>query len=96
MSDEFSKMSIFIAEPGVGGDDWLVTDRSTEPPEARFRGTQEECECVARALNVLARQQYGVSIAAENKKRFDHLMRWDREREEKMRVLEEGLRDYRR
>ena len=96
MSDEFSKMSIFIAEPGVGGDDWLDTDRSTEPPEARFRGTQEECECVARALNVLARQQYGVSIAAENKKRFDHLMRWDREREEKMRVLEERLRDYRR
>ena len=96
MSDEFSKMSIFIAEPGVGGEDWLVTDRSRKPPEARFRGTQEECECVARALNVLARQQYGVSIAAENKKRFDHLMRWDREREEKMRVLEERLRAYRR
>ena len=47
---------------------------------------------MASALNVLARQQYGVSIAAENKKRFDHLMRWDREREERMRVLEERLR----
>jgi hypothetical protein len=37
MSDEFSTMSIFVAEPGVGGGDWLVTESWTRLSEQFFR-----------------------------------------------------------
>jgi hypothetical protein len=58
----------------------------------RRLGTQEECECVAEALNELARQQHENSIAAENQKRLDNLTRWDRERDERIQALEKTLR----
>jgi hypothetical protein len=47
---------------------------------------------VAGALNALARDKHENSIHSEDKKRLDHLMHWDRERGERMRVLEERLR----
>jgi hypothetical protein len=47
---------------------------------------------VAGALTALARDKHENSIHSEDKNRLDHLMQWDREREERMRVLEERLR----
>jgi hypothetical protein len=87
-----SKMSAFVAEPEASADGWVVSDRKKKPPELRFRGTREECECVAGALNALERDKHENSIHSEDKKRLDHLMHWDRERGERMRVLEERLR----
>jgi hypothetical protein len=55
-------------------------------------GAQEECECVAVALNELARQRHAKLIAAENEKRLDNLARWDRERDERIQALEKTLR----
>jgi hypothetical protein len=83
-------MSVFVAK--VDAEGWIVSDRSKNPPILRFRGTQEECERVAEALNELARQQNESSIAAENQKRLDNLARWDRERDERIRALEKTLR----
>jgi hypothetical protein len=83
-------MSVFVAKHDAEG--WIVSDHSKNLPTLRFRGTREECECVARALNELARQQHENSIAAENQKRLDNLMRWDRERNERIRALEKTLR----
>jgi hypothetical protein len=83
-------MSVFLAK--VDADGWLVSDHSKNPPILRFRGTQEECECVAGALNELAREQHAKLIAAENKKRLDNLARWDRERDERIQALEKSLR----
>ena len=89
-------MNAFIAEPAVDGDGWIVSDRSKKPPDLRFIGTREECECVAAALNALARRKHEeLSFRADEKKRFDHLMQWDREREDRMRVLDECLRAWR-
>jgi hypothetical protein len=85
-------MSAFVAEPEASADGWVVSDRKKRPPELRFRGTREECECVAGALNALARDKHENSFHSEDKKRLDHLMHWDRERGERMRVLEERLR----
>jgi hypothetical protein len=83
-------MSVFVAK--VDADGWIVSDHSKNPPILRFRGTQEECECVADVLNELARQQHENSITAENQKRLDNLARWDRERDERIRALEKTLR----
>ncbi len=47
---------------------------------------------MAAALNVLVRCKQELSIQAEENKRLDHLRRWDREREDRMRLLEERLR----
>jgi hypothetical protein len=85
-------MTAFVAEPEAGADGWVVLDHGKKPPEPRFRGTREECDCVAGALNALARDKHENSIHSEDKNRLDHLMQWDREREERMRVLEERLR----
>ena len=83
-------MSVFLAK--VDADGWLVSDHSKNPPILRFRGTQEECECVAGALNKLARGQHAKLIAAENGKRLDKLAQWDRERDERIQALEKSLR----
>jgi hypothetical protein len=82
-------MSVFVAK--VDDDGWIVSDHSKNPSILRFRGTQEECECVAEALNELARQQHESSIA-ENQKRLDDLARWNRERDERIWALERTLR----
>jgi hypothetical protein len=68
------------------GKGWTVSDRSKAPPVLRFEGTQEECECVATALNALARQQYGKLVAAEHRKRLEGL------HNEGIRALDDGLR----
>jgi len=62
-----------------------------EPAVLQFRGTQEECECVAGALNELAREQHAKLIAAENEKRLDKLAQWDRERDERIQAVEKTL-----
>jgi hypothetical protein len=71
-------MSVFVAEVDAAGR--IVSDHSENSPILRFTGAQEECECVAVALNELARQQHAKLMAAENEKRLDNLARWDRER----------------
>jgi hypothetical protein len=83
-------MSVFVAK--VDADGWIVWDHSKNPPILRFRGTQEECECVSEALNELARQHHENSIAAENQERLDNLARWDRDRDERIQALEKTLR----
>jgi hypothetical protein len=66
-------MSVFLVKADADG--WIVSDHSKNPPVLRFRGTQEECECVAEALSELATQQHAKLIAVENEKRLDHLAR---------------------
>ena len=83
-------MSVFVAK--IDADGWIVSDHSENPPIVRFRGTQEECECVSEALNELAMQQHEASIAADNQKRLDNLARWDSERDERIKALEKTLR----
>jgi late competence protein required for DNA uptake (superfamily II DNA/RNA helicase) len=83
-------MSVFLAK--VDADGWIVSDHSKNPPILRFRGTQEECECVAGALNELVKEQHAKLIAAENERRRDKLAQWDRERGERIQALEKTLR----
>jgi hypothetical protein len=83
-------VSVFVAK--VDADGWLVSDHSENPPILRFRGAQEECECVAAALNERARQRHAKLIVAENEKRLNNLARWDRERDERIQALEKTLR----
>jgi hypothetical protein len=88
-------MTVFFeAKPRNGGKGWIVSGRSKKRPIFRFEGTQEECECVAKALNTLARQQHEKQFAAEHQKRLEGLMRWDKNRNERMRILEQGLRAF--
>ena len=84
-------MSAFVAEPEASADGWVVSDHK----KSRLSYVLEERErnvTVAGALNALARDKHENSIHSEDKNRLDDLMQWDREREERMRVLEERLR----
>jgi hypothetical protein len=89
-------MTVFFeAKPLNGGKGWMVSEHSQEQPISRFEGTQEECECVARALNALARERHEKLVAAEHQKRLEGLMRWDQDRDKKIQALEQGLRLFR-
>jgi late competence protein required for DNA uptake (superfamily II DNA/RNA helicase) len=89
-------MTVFFeAKPHNGGKGWIVSEHSKKQPVFRFKGTQEECECVAKALTELARERHEKLVVAEHQTRLEGLMRWDQDRNEKISALERGLLAFR-